>query len=269
MAYTLRGDHRLLTVLSVVTILPNADLSESYIIRGKVIIPVDIKALWKDGDISQNVLLYPGDTIVIPEPLKKVVLLGEFKKPGRYRVDRSAKILEAIGHAGGFDHRTANLYMAYLARGGAVMPVNFKRLLDYGDMSQNILLHDDDIIYMPNINESKVYVLGEVERPKVCYFTDPLDLLEAISSAGGFKDTANRSQVVVVRGTPQRPKAYAVNVLDMMKGKGMERFYLEKNDTIYIPRTAIADWNVFMNHTLPTLMTTKITQEIVNEGWNP
>lgn len=269
MVYTLRGDHTLLTILSVVTILPNADLSESYIIRGGVIIPVDIKALWKDGDISQNILLCPGDTIVIPEPLKQVVLLGEFKNPGRYKVNRNAKILEAISQAGGFNPSTANLYMAYLARGDGVLPINFKRLLDQGDISQNILLHDDDIIYMPNINESKIYVLGEVNRPKVCYFTDPLDLMEAISSAGGFKDTANRSQVVMVRGTPQRPEVYAVNVLDMMKGKSMERFYLEKNDTVYIPRTAIANWNVFLSRMLPTLTTTRVIQEIVHEGWNP
>ena len=269
MAYTLRGDHRLLTVLSVVTILPNADLSESYIIRGRVIIPVDIKALWKDGDISQNVLLYPGDTIVIPEPLKKVVLLGEFKKPGRYRVNRSAKILETIAQAGGFDHRTANLYMAYLARGDAVIPVNFKRLLDYGDMSQNILLHDDDIIYMPNNNENKVFVVGEVNVSGVRYFTDPMDLMEAISSCGGFRTTANRSQVVVVRGDPGKPKVYAVNVLEMMEGGSSERFYLERGDTVYVARTAIADWNVFLSQMLPTLTTTRVIQTILNEGWNP
>ncbi len=265
MTYTLRGDRTLLSILSVVSIEPDADLAESYVIRGETVIPVDLKALLEDGDTSQNVTLHPGDTVVISEPLKEIVLLGEVKNPGRYKTKRSSSILDALSRAGGINSDTANLYMAYLARDNDILPINFKRLLDYGDMNQNILLNDGDIVYIPNNNENKVFVVGEVTTPGVQYFTDPLDLMEAISACRGFKETANRSQVVVVRGNPRDPKVYSVNVLEMMKGGSLERFYLERGDTVYVARTAIADWNVFLNQVLPTITTTRVIQTIIKD----
>ncbi|MBW2596471.1 MAG: polysaccharide biosynthesis/export family protein, partial [Deltaproteobacteria bacterium] len=269
MTYTLRGDRTLLSILSVVSIKPDADLEESYIIRGDKIIPVNLKALLKDGDTSQNVTLQPQDTLVISEPLKEIVLLGEVKSPGRYKTNRKSTVLDALSRAGGINSKTANLYMAYLARDNDILPINFKRLLDYGNMTQNILLNDGDVIYIPNNNENKVFVVGEVNVSGVRYFTDPMDLMEAISSCGGFRTTANRSQVVVVRGDPQKPEVYAVNVLEMMKGGSSERFYLERGDTVYIARTAIANWNVFLSQLLPTLTSTRVIQTILNDRWNP
>jgi len=62
---------------------------------------------------------------------------------------------------------------------------------------------------------------------------------------------------------------YAVNVLEMMKGKSLERFYLEKGDTVYVARTAIANWNIFLSKILPTITTTKVIQSILNERWKP
>ena len=269
MTYILRGDRTLLSILSVVSIKPNADLEESYIIRGDKIIPVNLKALLEDGDTSQNVILHPQDTLVISEPLKEIILLGEVKSPGRYKTNRKSTVLDALSRAGGVNSKNANLYMAYLARDNDILPINFKRLLDYGNMSQNILLNDGDVIYIPNINENKVFVIGEVNVPGVRYFTDPMDLMEAITSSGGFRTTANRSQVVVVRGDPRKPDVYAVNVLEMMKGKSLESFYLEKGDTVYVARTAIANWNVFLSHLLPTLTSTRVIQTILNERWSP
>jgi len=269
MTYILRGDRTLLSILSVVSIEPDADLEESYIIRGDKIIPVNLKALLEDGDTSQNVILQPQDTLVISEPLKEIVLLGEVKSPGRYKTNRKSTVLDALSRAGGINSKTANLYMAYLARDNDILPINFKRLLDYGSMSQNILLNDGDIIYIPNNNENKVFVVGEVNVAGVRYFTDPMDLMEAISSCGGFRATANRSQVVVVRGDPQKPEVYAVNVLEMMKGGSSERFYLERGDTVYIARTAIADWNVFLSQLLPTLTSTRVIQTILSDRWTP
>jgi len=268
LTYTLRGDRTLLSILSVVSIQSNADLEESYIIRGDKIIPVNLKALLEDGDTSQNVILHPQDTIVIAEPLKEVVLLGEVKSPGRYKTKGRSTVLDALSMAGGVNSKTANLYLAYLARDNVVFPINFKRLLDNGNMSQNILLDDGDIIYIPNNNENKVFVLGEVNVSGVRYFTDPLDLMEAISSSGGFRTTANRSQVVVVRGDPGKPKVYAVNVLKMMKGESSERFYLERGDSVYVARTAIANWNVFLSQLLPTLSSTRVIQTILNSEWS-
>jgi len=103
--------------------------------------------------------------------------------------------------------------------------------------------------------------MGEVERPGVVRFVTPMDVLEAISEAGDFKTTANRGQVLVVRGGPHQPKVYAINALKMLKGFTGEKFFLDRRDIVYVPRTAIADWNLFVSQLLPTLTAINIGSE--------
>ena len=258
----LRGDNRILTVLSQVEILQDADLSEAYIVRGDVIIPVDLNRLLKDGDMTQNVLLKPADTIVIPRPTKEITILGEVNRPGRYKVRQRTTLLDALAVAGGLKRETAALDIAYVARHNSILPVNFKRLIDLGDMVQNILLEDKDIINIPSNRENKVFIMGEVKRPGVFRFVDPMDVIEAISEAGGFLTTANRKQVVVVRGGLQEPKVYAINALQMMKGMTHRRFTLHRYDIVYVPRTSIADWNVFISQLLPTITFTNAVKNL-------
>jgi protein-tyrosine phosphatase len=251
--FPLRGDKRLLTALSQVEILPEADLSEAYIVRGEAIIPLALNRLLKDGDMTQNVLLKPADTIVIPALIKEVVVLGEVNQPGRHKVKRRTTVLDAIAVARGIKRATAVLHMAYVARRGSILPINFKRLIDMGNLDQNILLEDNDVIYLPSSQDNKVFIFGEVRRPGVVRFVEPMDVVEAISEAGDFQITANRGQVVVVRGVPHQPKVYAINTLKMIKGYTAERFLLDRRDIVYVPRTAIADWNVFISQLLPTI----------------
>ncbi|MGB9698517.1 MAG: polysaccharide biosynthesis/export family protein [Thermodesulfobacteriota bacterium] len=260
--FILRGGNTLLEILSDVEIYPDADLSASYVARGESIIPVDLKALLKDGDLSQNILLEPGDKVVVPGPMKEVTILGEVRAPDRYRVNLDTTLLDALSIAKGINKDSADLYMAYVARHRKILPVNLKRLLDFGDMNQNMILEDGDIVYIPNINEKKFYVLGEVAKPGVIYFTDPMDIVEALAQAGGFLSTARRSQVVVVRGDIRQPQIYEINLLSLMEGKSLERFTLQKGDIVYIPRTAIADWNVFLSQILPTLQAVDIIDVI-------
>ncbi|MFH1951768.1 MAG: CpsB/CapC family capsule biosynthesis tyrosine phosphatase, partial [Pseudomonadota bacterium] len=252
--FPLRGDKRLLTALSQVTILENADLTEAYIVRGNNIIPLDLDRLLKDGDMTQNVLLKPADTVVIPARIKEITILGEVNRPGRHKVERRTTVLDALSVAGGVNRETAVLDMAYVARRGRILPANFKRLIDASDLDQNIFLEDRDIIYVPSSKQNKIFVLGEVKSPKVVRFVDPMDLMEAIGEAGDFLTTANRQQVVVVRGGLHEPKAYAVNVLQMMKGQTHERFVLDRYDIVFVPRTVIADWNVFLSQLLPSVI---------------
>lgn len=260
--FILRGGNTLLEILSDVEIYPDADLGASYVARDDCIIPVDLKALLKDGDLAQNILLEPGDKIVVPGPMKEITILGEVRAPDRYKVNLDTTLLDALSMAKGINKDSADLYMAYVARQRKILPVNLKRLLDFGDINQNMILEDGDIVYIPNINEKKFYILGEVAKPGVVYFSDPMDIVEAIAQAGGFLNTARRSQVVVVRGDIRQPQLYEINLLSLMEGKSLERFTLQKGDIVYIPRTAIADWNVFLSQILPTLQAVDIIDVI-------
>jgi polysaccharide export outer membrane protein len=252
LGFILRGGNSLLEALSDVEFYPDADLAASYVAREDFVIPVELKALLKDGDITQNIILQPRDKIVVPGPMKKITILGEVKTPGTFKLNMDSSLTEALSNASGINRDSADLYMAYVARKKHVLPVNMKRLLDMGDISQDILMEDGDIIYIPNINEQKFYVLGEVARPGVFHYTDPVDVIEGVALAGGFLISAKRAQAVVVRGGIHSPQLYEINLLSMMEGKSLQRFTLQKGDIVYIPRTAIGDWNAFASQMLPT-----------------
>jgi polysaccharide export outer membrane protein len=56
------------------------------------------------GDLSKNVLLKDGDTIVVPKA-QGVFVFGQVKAPGAYAIDRGTTVLQALSLAGGVTDR--------------------------------------------------------------------------------------------------------------------------------------------------------------------
>ena len=83
---------------------------------------------------------------------QKVTVLGEVKNPGLFNLDISYTALEAISLAGGFTSN-AKQQNILLIRGGLKNPelitLDFKRVFNEQDMTQNVYLQKGDIIYVP------------------------------------------------------------------------------------------------------------------------
>ena len=151
----LRGNNTLLENVAGIEFLPDADLAEAFVTRKDVIIPVNLERLIKGGDLSQNIRLQPGDTVVVPAATNDVLMLGALNKPGRYKLKQRDTLLSALAMAEGLA-RNADLLQAYLAREGGILPINFKRLLESGDISQNQLAKDKDFVYVPDVNDNEI-----------------------------------------------------------------------------------------------------------------
>jgi polysaccharide export outer membrane protein len=66
-------------------------------------IKVNVEQIQKTGDQSQNVELFPGDTIFIPAGTGgQFSVLGQVKRPGPYPVEGKITLMEALVQAGGF-----------------------------------------------------------------------------------------------------------------------------------------------------------------------
>jgi len=81
--------------------LSNADLYQAYVAHGSRKLPVDFHALLLDGDLSQNITLQPGDTIVIPPAsTENAFVFGSVGKPGPIPFQAgSLSLLQAISAA--------------------------------------------------------------------------------------------------------------------------------------------------------------------------
>jgi polysaccharide export outer membrane protein len=95
--------------------------------------------------------------------------------------------------------------------------------------------------------EKKIFVLGEVERPGVYNFAAGMTTIQALALAGGYKNTAVLSDMRIIRGNLDNPELIRVNLKATAKGRDAKDVLLAQNDVIYVPRSAIGDWNNFLN----------------------
>jgi protein involved in polysaccharide export with SLBB domain len=113
------------------------------------------------------------------------------------------------------------------------LAVNFEKLFQQGDLSQNVALEPNDYLYFPAATVREVYVLGEVLRPGPVAFRTGLGAVGAVAVRGGFSEKAWRHKVLVVRGSLNKPEAFPINTADVVKARAAD-FKLEPRDIVYV-----------------------------------
>ena len=95
----------------------------------------------------------------------------------------------------------------------------------------------------------RVFVDGEVGTPGMVPIFGQMTALQAISQAGGLKETARSSEVLVIRrGTGDVPVAFRVDLKQVREGRNLAQdIALAPLDVIYVPRSRIANVNLFVD----------------------
>ena len=105
-----------------------------------------------------------------------------------------------------------------------------------------------DVTVVVRAQPLKVFVGGEVAKAGVYDMPGDMDALRAIIEAGGFQDTAKKSQVVIIRrGHDGRPMMRTVNLDRAFRDAGhADLVPLRRFDIIFVPKTGLAEVGVFM-----------------------
>ncbi len=86
-------------------------------------------------------------------------------------------------------------------------------------------------VSLARIGSKKFYLVGQVMRTGIFPLVVPINILEAINSAGGFQEFANRKKVVILRGDKQ----IKFNYEEVIKGKNMsQNIQVENGDHIIV-----------------------------------
>jgi polysaccharide biosynthesis/export protein len=91
---------------------------------------------------------------------------------------------------------------------------------------------------------TRVYVAGEVALPGEFVETGPITALQAIARAGGFKTSAARSQVILIRrGQTGKAEVYGLNEARLTEGYSGHATDAElvSYDIVYVPRSPFGD----------------------------
>jgi len=174
-------------------------------------------------------------TVIVKEIRSRpVYFIGGFGKPGLMQLTRELTLLQAISIVGGVVPN-ADAEKGFLLRGDKRIPIDFNRLVQRGDLTQNPKLEPGDSIVVPLADA--VYVNGEVRTPGAVKYTGDLTILKAITQVGGLTPLAAPGRVDVLRGTSEKKERIRVDVDRMMRSPDENPdIRLQPNDIIFVPQ---------------------------------
>lgn len=188
----------------------------------------------------------------------RVYVDGEVKSPGMLNInDVPMTLPEAIARAGGFTE-TADRASIALTRKDNSTTINLPHLITNGINPSKILLRNGDLVRVMHTGDAKVYVLGEVTKPKSLALRDGrMTLNQALGEAGGVSTTTgNPRQIYVVRATGSaqatRPEIYHLNAKNPFAYALAEGFELQARDVVYVDPAPLVRWNRVLNLVLPS-----------------
>jgi len=109
--------------------------------------PLSVASIQDYGDQTDNLVVLPGDTIVVPEDTERQVhLLGHVERPGPLRWYKGLSLSRAITESGGFRKFARTSAIRIVRNGKDTIVFDFTMLLD-GEVEE-LLLEPGDVIYV-------------------------------------------------------------------------------------------------------------------------
>ena len=114
-------------------------------------------------------------------------------------------------------------------------PLQLER--DITEKLKNFITAPEVSVIVQQVNSRKYNVLGEVTKPGSYPLTATTTIMDALATAGGFRDFAKKTGVYVLRKSPNGQEGrLKFNYKDFIKGKdSRQNIQLEPNDTVIVP----------------------------------
>ena len=211
-----------------------------------------------DRDITQVTVT------VLAYNSRRVFLLGEVVKPGRYSFAVIPGIWDVIRESGG-PTNAADLSSVQIIRGEGdtreTMTADLGAAIASGDFSGLPQLKPGDTIRLTPKqalvpSKDQVYVMGDVKAPGVYSTQSALDVVSAVMSAGGPGLDADMSEVAITRRTGASTRTVTVDLADYLSGgDATANLALKPGDTISIPpkQTGLSRGLGGLNTVLPVI----------------
>ena len=102
-------------------------------------------------------------------------------------------------------------------------------------LSNGYLREPHVTITLKSFNSKKVYILGEVKKPGSLVYRQNFTVVQLISEAEGFKETASTNDVRLTRRRGGEQQTFLIPVMDITRGEAPD-FPLQPGDVVFVPR---------------------------------
>jgi len=184
---------------------------------------------------------------------RPIYLMGQFRTPGVYYMDRPMTFLQGITLGNGFDP-SANLRGVRVLRDKKIAPVDVYSLMMAGKIDQNFWLRSGDTIFLPDNKNQYVFVFGAVNKPgPILMPQGRMNLLEAVATADPRSVGAKLEHVRIIRSlTTTTGELLVVDLAAIRRGETLP-MQLAEGDVVYVPKNAFGTWNDGIAEILPSL----------------
>ncbi|BBM82914.1 SLBB domain-containing protein [Candidatus Uabimicrobium amorphum] len=198
------------------------------------VIPIPLQDLLENYDVTKDVILQPGDLIIVKEA-PKIHVQGNVKSPGSFPLQKNEKmnLWFALSLAEGPTQEAdlANIKILRQAEEGYDVTV-----VSASDIKQSelILLEADDIVVVPSQNENVVTVYGQVKQPgTVRLIGRSVRLSTVIANAGGLTQYASRSIRVFRYSTTGKTQKFSIDFDAITSGDSKQDIEMRSGDVVY------------------------------------
>jgi polysaccharide biosynthesis/export protein len=196
---------------------------------------------------------------------RRVQVTGEVIQPSTMPItDVPLRVQDAIALARGFTPE-ADYSNVTVSREGRTYHLNLQALYENGDLSQNWLLKDGDVINVGDRNRNKVFVLGESRAATARLMVkNRMTLAEALlgtgnpadltAVTGGFEgQIANVARIYVIRGDFSAPSIYKLDASSADAMLLATNFQMKPRDVVFVATYDVTRWSRIMNQIVPTV----------------
>ena len=176
-----------------------------------------------------------GDTIVIPEIVNRVTVLGEVVRPGSYPLQPQERLLDVIAKAGGPTDRADLGNVKLTSTNEAARTIDLEHVMLSPTSVANVQLRAGDVVVISEARR-EVVVLGQVRNPGTYTYRESDTVLDALAMAGGVLPNADTTDVKLTRSVRGQREAKSLDVQAMQAGDPRTEIpVLQTGDTIYGP----------------------------------
>lgn len=155
-----------------------------------------------------------------------------------------------------------------LSREGRTYRLDLQAMYERGDLSQNWLIKDGDVINVGDRSRNKVFVIGEVRVPQSRLMVKGrMTLAEALNETGSLEPSvANVSKIYVIRGDYESPSIYRLDASSADALLLAAQFQLAPRDVVFVSTYALAQWNRVISQIMPTVQSLWTTYDLASRA---
>ena len=111
-------------------------------------------------------------------------------------------------------------------------------------------------VIVRSFTRQRIYVGGEVNTPGLIVLPTGMTALQAVFQSGGFRETADPAETLIIRkGENDKPTPLRIDLAAVLDVDGtLSDFELRPDDIVYVPKSAIANVNKFIDQYIGGLL---------------